>query len=143
MYLLNLHTTPKGHLIKFGTFLQEKGFLLRKNIRSHDVLNGLNSLEFLEILNSNKTSNIFPTYQLKITFKHLNFVRKPFLMCFNPGSEYFHLFYTVSTQAMYINKKTSYFKPFREVESRFKIVYFFLYTPYIPSIQTQHNINYS
>ena len=23
MYLLNLHTTPKGHLIKIGTFLQK------------------------------------------------------------------------------------------------------------------------
>ena len=59
MYLLNLHTTPKGHLIKIGTFLQ-------KNMRSHDVLNGLNSIKFLEILNSNKTPNIFSTYQLKL-----------------------------------------------------------------------------
>ena len=23
MYLLNLHTTPKGHLIRIGTFLQK------------------------------------------------------------------------------------------------------------------------
>ena len=23
MYLLNLHTTPKGHVIKIGTFLQK------------------------------------------------------------------------------------------------------------------------
>ena len=81
MYLLNLHTTPKGHLIKIGTFLQ-KTILIEKNIRSHDVLNGLNSIKFLEILNSNKTPNIFCTYQLKIIFKPLNFVRKPFLMCF-------------------------------------------------------------
>ena len=82
MYLLNLHTTPKGHLIEIGTFLQKKRFLLRKNIRLHDVLSGLNSIKFLETLHSNKTPNIFSTYQLKTTFKPLNFVRKPFLMCF-------------------------------------------------------------
>ena len=51
-------------------------------MRSHDVLSGLNSIKFLEILNSNKTPNIFSTDQLKITFTLLNFVRKPFLMCF-------------------------------------------------------------
>ena len=56
--------------------------LIEKNTRSHDVLNGLNSIKFLEILNSNKAPNIFSTYQLKITSKPLNFVRKPFLMCF-------------------------------------------------------------
>ena len=72
--------TPKGHLIKIGNF--RKTILIEKNIRSHDVLNGLNSIKFLEILNSNKTPNIFSTYQLKITFKHLIFARKPFLMCF-------------------------------------------------------------
>ena len=81
MYLLNLHTTPKGHLIKIGIFLQ-KTILIEKNTPLHDVLNGLNSIKFLEILNSNKKPNIFCTYQLKITFKPLNFVRKPFLMCF-------------------------------------------------------------
>ena len=68
MYLLNLHTTPKGHLIKIRTILIEK------NIR----LNGLNSIKFLEILNSNKTPITFSTYEFKITFKHLNFVRKSF-----------------------------------------------------------------
>ena len=84
MYLLNLHTTPKRHLIKIGTFLQKNDSYSEKiHVRtySHDVLSGLNSIKFLEILNSNKTTNIFSTYQLKITFKPLNFVRKPFLMC--------------------------------------------------------------
>ena len=81
MYLLNLHTIPKGHLINIGTFLQ-KTILIEKNIRLSNVLNGLNSIKFLEILNSNKTPNILTTYKLKITFKHLNFARKPFLMCF-------------------------------------------------------------
>ena len=65
MYLLNLRTTPKGHLTKIGIFLQ-KMILIEKNIRSHDVLNGLNSIKFLEIFNSNKTPNIFSTYELKI-----------------------------------------------------------------------------
>ena len=32
---------------------------IEKDTRSHDVLNGLNSVKFLEILNSNKTPNIF------------------------------------------------------------------------------------
>ena len=31
---------------------------------SHDVLKGLNSIKFLEILNSNKTRNVFSAYQL-------------------------------------------------------------------------------
>ena len=82
MYLLNLHTTPKRHLIKIGTFLQKNDFYIEKNIRSHDGLNGLNSIDFLEILNSNKTPNTFSIYKLKIAFKHLNFARKAFLMCF-------------------------------------------------------------
>ena len=80
MYLLNLHTTPKGHLKSEHFF--RKTILIEKNICSHDVLNGLKSIKFLEILNSNKTPNIFSTCQLKITFKPLNFVCKPFLMCF-------------------------------------------------------------
>ena len=92
MYLLNLHTTPKGHLIKIGIFLQ-KTILIEKNTCLHDVLNGLNSIKFLEILNSNKKPNIFCTYQLKITFKPLNFVRKPFFNVFQnthtPGFETF------------------------------------------------------
>ena len=48
---------------RFGTYN-------KKYIRSHDVLNGLNSIKFLEIFHCNKTPNIFSTYQLKIlTFK--------------------------------------------------------------------------
>ena len=41
-------------------------------------LNGLNSVKFIEISNSNKTPNVFSTYQLKITFKHLNFAQAIF-----------------------------------------------------------------
>ena len=69
------------NLIKTRTFFR-KAILIEKNIRSHDVLNFLNSIKFLDILNSNKTPNIFSTYQLKISFKHLSFARKQFLMCF-------------------------------------------------------------
>ena len=61
MNLTNLYTTPKGHLIKIGTFLQKNDSYRETNIRSHDVLNGLNSIKFLEILDSNKTPNIFST----------------------------------------------------------------------------------
>ena len=49
MCLPNLHTTLKEHLIKIGTFFR-KTILIEKNIRSHDVLNGLNSIKFLEIV---------------------------------------------------------------------------------------------
>ena len=45
-------------------------------------MNSLNAIKFLEILNSNKTPYIFSIYRLKNTFKPLNFVPKPFLMCF-------------------------------------------------------------
>ena len=81
MYLLNLHTTPKGHLIKNGTFLQKSDSYSEKYTFARRF-EWLKLIKFLEILNSNKTPNIFSTYQLKITFKPLNVVRKPFLLCF-------------------------------------------------------------
>ena len=77
MHVPNLHTTPKRHLIKIGLFLR-KSILIWKNINSQDVLKGLDSTKFLEILHSNKTRNKFSNHQLKIAFKHPNFVRKPF-----------------------------------------------------------------
>ena len=52
--------------------------LILKNTNSQDVLKGLDSTKFLEILKSNKK---FSTDQLKITFKHQNFVREPFQIC--------------------------------------------------------------
>ena len=42
---------------------------------------GLNTTKFLEILHSNKTPNKFSSNQLKIAFKHLNFVREPIKIC--------------------------------------------------------------
>ena len=41
-------------------------------------LKGLDSTKFLQILHSNKTPNKFSTRQLKIAFKHPNFVREAF-----------------------------------------------------------------
>ena len=58
-----------------------KTILIKENISSHDISKGLNSIKFLEILNSNKKPNIFSIHQLKITWKHSTFVRKSFLMC--------------------------------------------------------------
>ena len=79
MRVPNLHTAPKRHLIKIRTFLKKlKSILIWKNINSQDVLKGLDSTKFLEILHSNKTPNKFSNHQLKIAFKHPNFVRKPF-----------------------------------------------------------------
>ena len=57
-------------MIKIRTFL-------KKN--SQDVLQGLDSTKFLEILHSNKTPNKFSNRQLKIAFKHPNFVHFKFV----------------------------------------------------------------
>ena len=79
MRVPNLHTAPKRHLIKIRTFLKKlKSILIWENINSQDVLKGFDSTKFLEILHSNKTPNKFSNHQLKIAFKHPNFVRKPF-----------------------------------------------------------------
>ena len=75
MRVLNLHTASKRHLIKIRTFL------IWKNINSQDVLKGLDSTKFLEIFHSNKTPNKFSNRQLKIAFKHPNFMREPFQIC--------------------------------------------------------------
>ena len=73
MRVPNVHTAPKRHLIKI-----RKSILIWKNINSQDVLKGLDWTKFLEILHSNKTPNKFLNHQLKIAFKHPNFVREPF-----------------------------------------------------------------
>ena len=122
--------------MKFEHFFR-KTILIEKNIRSHDVLNGLNSIKFLEILNSNKTFNIFSTYQLKVTFKPLNFVRKSFLMCFKIRTPLglkhlnFRIFSFIlhSTQAMYINKKLHTSSCFARLRAVSKLSAFF-YTPF-------------
>ena len=76
MRVPNLHTAPKKHLIKIRTFLKKIDSYLEKYKFARRF--GLDSTKFLEILHSNKTPNKFSNHQLKIAFKHLNFVRKPF-----------------------------------------------------------------
>ena len=77
MRVPNLIAVSKGHLIGIRTFLR-KSILIWQNTNSQDVLKGLHSTKFLEILKSNKTPNKFSADELKITFKHPNFVRKLF-----------------------------------------------------------------
>ena len=77
MRVPNLHTAPRDIELKLELFLG-KLVLIWKTINSQDVLKGLDSTKFLEILKSNKTSKKNSTEQLKITFKHQNFVREPF-----------------------------------------------------------------
>ena len=64
MCVPNLHMAPKRQL-KLELFLR-KSILIWKNINSQDVLH------------SNETPNKFSNCQIKIAFKHPNFVRKPF-----------------------------------------------------------------
>ena len=71
MRVPSLHTAPKRHLIKIRTFLKKIDSYL-ENTNSQDVLKGLDSTKFLEILHSNKTPNKFSNHQLKIAFKHQN-----------------------------------------------------------------------
>ena len=47
-------------------------------MNSQDVLKGLDSTKFLEILHSNSKPNKFSNRQLKIAFKRPNFVRELF-----------------------------------------------------------------
>ena len=68
---------PRDIELKLELFLR-KSILIRKNINSQDVLKGLDSTKFLEILHSSKTPNTFLNHPLKIAFKHPNFVREPF-----------------------------------------------------------------
>ena len=82
MRVPNLHTAPKRHLIKIKLelFLKKIDSYLEK-YRLARRFEGLGSTKFLEILHSNKTPNKFLNHQLKIAFKHPNFVREPFQIC--------------------------------------------------------------
>ena len=81
MHVLNLHTAPKRHLIKIRTFLRKIDSYLEKYKFARRFEGLIDLTKFLEILKSNKTPNKFLTDQLKITFKHQNFVRQPFQIC--------------------------------------------------------------
>ena len=58
-----------------------KANFAKKYGSSRDVLNGLDSSKFSEIFYSYTTPDKFSLYQVKITFKHLSFVRKAYLTC--------------------------------------------------------------
>ena len=73
----NLHTAPKRHLTKIRTFLKKIDSYLEK-YKFARRFEGLRLDQFLEILHSNKTPNKFSNRQLKIAFKHPNFVCEPF-----------------------------------------------------------------
>ena len=77
MHVLNLHTAPKRRYLKLELFLG-KLILIWKNMNAQGVLKGLNLTKYFEILHSDETPNKFSNHQLKIAFKHPNFVRKPF-----------------------------------------------------------------
>ena len=61
--------------------MHKANFATEKCGSSWDVLNGLDSSKFSEILYSNTTPEKFSIYQVKITFKHLRFGRKAYLTC--------------------------------------------------------------
>ena len=66
MRVPNLHTAPKRHLIKIRTFLNKISIFIWENINSREVLNGLDSTKFLEILHSIKLLTNFRTTNLKL-----------------------------------------------------------------------------
>ena len=67
MHVPNLHKAPKRHLIKIRTFPKKIDSYLEK-YEFANVLKGLDSTKFLEILHSNKTPNKCSNHQLKNCF---------------------------------------------------------------------------
>ena len=62
--------------------MHKADFATNMEVRSsHNVLKGLDSSKFSEILYSNKTLHKFSIYQVKINFQYLNFVHKAYLTC--------------------------------------------------------------
>ena len=103
-------------------------------------MKGLDSTKFLEILHSNKTSNKFSNHQLKIAFKHPNFVREPFQICLkiripldskHLNFKIFLLFYITSTQTIYVNQKLHTLSRFATLRAISNLFRFFFYTPCI------------
>ena len=92
MRVPNFHTALNSYLEKYNSYLEKDSYLEKykrfletfleiliwKNINSRDVLKGLDSAKFFEILQSNETPNKLSNHQLRIVFKHPNFVREPF-----------------------------------------------------------------
>ena len=94
---------PREMQLKLELFFT-KTILIKTNTSSRSVLTVLNPSKFLEILNSDKTPNKFSTNQLKVTFKIYSNVCTPWVLNIQT-SKFFHLFYTISIQAIYINEK--------------------------------------
>ena len=140
MRVPNLHTASKRHLIKIRTFLEKIDFFL-KNIYLQDILKGLDSTKFLEILHSNKTPNKFSNHHLKIAFQNPSFVREPFKFGrkYAPPwiqnawiSEFFLLFYIINTQTIYVNEKVHILSRFATLRaiSNLIVQYFFIHPVY-------------
>jgi hypothetical protein len=80
---------PRGSLVRKCMGCQKKFSIIQvrnlcklgKNVSLREILKGLNSTNFFEILNSNTKFGKDSVHQLKIAFKRLNFVRKTFLIC--------------------------------------------------------------
>ena len=121
----NLQTAPKRHL------LLKLELFLRKSIL---VLKGLTSTKLLEILHSNKTTNVRATnFKLLLSnhflcASHFKFVRKyapPWIRNIQI-SEFFRLFHIISTQIIYFNEKVytlSRFATLRAISNLFSFFY--------------------
>ena len=111
-------------------------------------------LRLSKILNSNTTPNKFSIHQLKITFKHWNFVRKPFFVCWKRHTPpwfyefkfliFSRLFYIISAQAMYINKKlciSSRFAKLKAISNLFSFLFKVFHCIHKPDILIEISSN--
>ena len=62
MCVPNLHTAPKRHLIKIGTFLKK----IDSHLEKYKFTRRFEGLRLDQILHSNKTPHKFSNHQLKI-----------------------------------------------------------------------------
>ena len=76
MRLLNLHTAPMRHLIKF----------IAKTESWCDIFKVLHLVKFSEILHRYTTQHNVFNHQLKITFQLPDFVRKVLFICYKRQS---------------------------------------------------------
>ena len=110
------------------------------------ILKDLKLNKFSDIWTINKTHNKFLAHKLKMRFKLLNFARKLFLMLLRkttpPGkcifTKMFCLFYiTLHYKNNLYLSKIPWHERICEIESRFKIVYFFLTHPVFVTAKTK------
>ena len=81
MRLPNLHTAPMRHLFKFRTFLKKAVFIAKAK-RLCDVLKVLHLAKCSKIWHGYTKQDKVSDHQLKITFKHSDFVRKALFICY-------------------------------------------------------------